>query len=208
MKKSWLGYALLAISAVVFILLWMTMGDPVGAILSLAVLALGGALLIAVLGYFVSNVPAWFRRLRGISWDDHLGQLEADGEAVRENYRASRALTIEDLNTSSLVHFIDIGGGKVLCLYGQQYFDFEPITDDPDVNQPRQFPTKSFSLLRHAKNGEVLSLFPGSAVFDPTVCDPIVKLEKLFDLGFELRDGEIVSGSSLDAIERALEDAR
>ena len=208
MKKSWLGYGLFATLAVAFVLLWVTLGDPVGAIVSLVVLVLGIGLLIAIVGYFFANAPAWLRRLRGVSWDDHLHQLEAEGKAVREEYRALGALTVEELNTSALVHFIDIGGDKILCLYGQQYFDFEPISDDPEVNQPRQFPTESFSLLRHAKSGEVLSLFPGSTVVEPIVGDPIVKSAKLFDMGFKLHDGEIVSGTNLAAIERAIEAAQ
>ncbi|MDH3614313.1 MAG: ABC transporter permease [Gammaproteobacteria bacterium] len=208
MKKKWLGYGLLAVIVVIYVLLWLAIGDPVGAFLSLIVLALGGGLILAILGYFSSNAPAWFRRLRGVSWDEHLRQLEANGEAVRDEYEAIRALTVEELNTSSLLHFVDVGGGKVLCLYGQQYFDFEPITDDPEVNQPRLFPTKKFSLLRHKKKGEVLSVFPGSDVFEPTVCHPITKPEKLFDLGFELKDGEIVSGLSLDVIERVMQAAK
>lgn len=208
MKKSLIGYGLLSVLIVVFGLLWMEIGDLVGAFLSFIVLVLGVGLLVAVIGYFVSNAPAWSRRFRGVSWENHLKLLETSGKAVREEYQATRALTAEALHTSSIIHFIDIGEGNILCLYGQQYFDFEPITDDPEINQPRQFPTKDFSLLRHVKKGDVLSLFPGSAVLEPTICGPISKPYKLFDLGLELRDGEIVTGSSLNAVERAIQGAR
>jgi hypothetical protein len=203
-KKSWLNYGLPGIVVLAFVLLWVAVEDPLGAFLSLVVLALGGGLVVAVFGYLVSNAPAWFRGLRGVSWDDYLKQLEANGEAVREEYYATGALTVEELNTSSLVHFVDIGGGRILCLYGQQHFDFEPIEDDPEVNQPRQFPTRDFALLRHVKRNEVLCLFPGSGVFEPIVCEPIAKPDHLFNLGFKLRDGEIVTGASLKAVERAL----
>ncbi|MDH3804438.1 MAG: hypothetical protein OEU90_03090, partial [Gammaproteobacteria bacterium] len=67
MKKKWLGYGLLAVIVVIYVLLWLAIGDPVGAFLSLIVLALGGGLILAILGYFSSNAPAWFRRLRGVS---------------------------------------------------------------------------------------------------------------------------------------------
>jgi hypothetical protein len=149
----------------------------------------------------------WYRRFRGIPWEDHLNQLEANGDAKRHEYQANHALTVQGLTTGRLMHFIDIGSGKILFLYGQQYFVFEPIDDDPGRNQSRQFPTRSFSLLRHAKKDGVLALFPGSVTFDPTVCDPIVNPKKLLDLGFQLRDGEILSGSSLDAVERVLKAA-
>lgn len=208
MKKSWFGYGLLVIFLVLLVWVWRATGDLVGTILSLVVLALGGGLIFVVLAYVFSNVSAWFRRLRGVSWGEHLKRLEANGEAVREEYEASQALTVEELNTSSLMHFVDLGGGKILCLIGQQYYEFEPINDDPEVSQPRQFPTENFSLLRHAKTGEVLSLFPGSEVIEPTICAPVVWPQKLYDLGFDLRDGEVVSGSSMDAVERIVRDAK
>ena len=55
MKKSWLGYGLFATLAVAFVLLWVTLGDPVGAIVSLVVLVLGIGLLIAIVGYFFGH---------------------------------------------------------------------------------------------------------------------------------------------------------
>jgi len=204
---NWLGYGLLAILIATFVLLWLALGDLTGAILSLIVLLLGGGLAVAVLGYLISNAPTWFRYLRGVSWDDYLQQLEKTGKALREEYEASRALTVEDHTTGRLMHFVDIGSGRILCLYGQEYYEFEPIDDDPDWNQSRQFPTETFSLLRRAKNDEVLALFPGSVVLEPTTCDPIVKPQKLIELGFQLIDGEIVSGSSLQAVERVLKTA-
>ena len=208
LKKSWLGYGLLATLIAVFALLWLATGDLAGAILSLIVLVLGGGLAVAVLGYLFSNAPAWIRRLRGVSWDDYLLQLEKTGKALREEYEASRALTVEELHTSSLLHFIDIGDGKILCLFGQQYYDFEPITDDPEVNQPRLFPTTTFSLVRHHKRDEVISLVPGADVFEPTVCEPIIRPEKLYELGIELRNGEVISGVAFDDIERAIRAAK
>ena len=207
MKKSWIRYGLLAVLAITFILLWITSGDLVRATTVLVILVLIGAFLVAILGDVISEVPLWYRRFRGIPWKDHLNQLEADGDAIRKEYKASRALTVEDFATGCLMHFIDIGSGRILCLYGQQYYEFEPIDDDPDVNQARQFPTETFSLLRHAKKDEVLALFPGSVVLEPTICDPIVKPKKLMSLGFQVTDGEIVSGSSLQDVERALKAA-
>jgi hypothetical protein len=206
-KKNWLGYGLLVLLIAIFVLLWLAMGDLTGAILSLIVLLLGGVLAVAVLSYLITNAPIWFSYLRGVSWDDYLQKLEKTGKALRENYEASRALTVADHTTGRLMHFIDIGGGRILCLYGQQYYEFEPIDDDPDLNQSRQFPTETFSLLRDVKKDEVLALFPGSVVLEPTTCDPIVKPKKLIELGFQLTDGEIVFGSSLEAVEHTLKTA-
>jgi hypothetical protein len=210
-KKSWILYGFPAVLVVAFAVLWIASGDfaratilLINLLLGIAILVLIGALTVAILGDVVSEVPLWFRRSRGIPWQDHLNQLEADGKAIRSEYEASGALTVEDYTTGRLMHFIDIGNGKILCLYGQQYYEFEPISDDPDLNQARLFPTETFSLLRHSRNDEVLALFPGSVVLETTNCDPIVEPKKLIELGFQLRDGEIVSGSSLKAVERVL----
>ena len=207
MKKSWIRYGLLAVLAVTFTVLWIASGDFVHAAIALIILVLIGAFLVAIAGDVITEVPLWYRRFRGIPWNDHLNRLEADGKAIRENYQAVRALTVEDFTTGSLLHFINIGGERILCLYGQQYYEFEPIDDDPDLNQARRFPTETFSLLRHAKKDEVIALLPGSVVLEPTICDPIVKPKKLVELGFQLKDGEIVSSWGLQAVERALQAA-
>ena len=202
--KSLLGYGLIAGFVVAFGALWLMTKDATGAFLSLLVLALAGALFSAVAAYFLSNVPRWLRRLRGVTWADHLEQLENVGEAEREHYETHRALTFEDLNTGCLVHLIDVGDDRLLCLYGQNYFDFEPTDDDPEINQPRRFPTKTFALLRRKKKGEVLAVFPGAAVVDPIICEPITSPVKLHDLGIKLGDGELVCAIPFHAVEHAM----
>lgn len=208
MKKSSIGYGFLVVLLVLFIWIWIATGEFVGAFLSLSVVVLIGGLVFAILAYFVSNVPHLIRFIRGVSPDDHLTKLEASGKAVREQYEATQALTVEVLNTGSIMHFIDVGQERILCLSGQYYFEFEPYDDDPELNQTRRFPTESFSLLRHRKTGDVLSLIPGSNVLEPTVCDPVAWPEKLVDLGFEIEDGEIVSGPNMDEIRQVLREAR
>jgi hypothetical protein len=124
---------------------------------------------------------------------------------VREQYRTSRALTFEDHTTSCLVHLIDVGDGRLLCLHGQDYYDFEPHDDEPDDPKPRRFPTSEFSLLRHTKKRSVLALLPGATVVEPTVCAPLVKQRKVLrELGLRLEDGELISGVSLETVQRAL----
>jgi hypothetical protein len=209
MKRKWLGYGSIAGLVVTFATLWVITRDLMGAFLGLIVLALAGALLVAIASYFIMNIPSWLRRLRGVTWSDHVAQLEKTGKARREHYQTYRALTFEDLSTSCLVHLIDVGNDSLLCLYGQHYFDFEPIDDDPELNQARKFPTRTFSLLRHRKKGEVLEVYPESAVVEPTVCEPIRSHRKLIDLGIRLGDGELIRGVSFDAVESAIRaDAR
>src|SRR5215207_2100564 len=199
-----LAYGVLGALVVAFALLWALMGDPVGAAWSLAVLSLLGALLAAIIGYLVAYAPDWIRRARGITWEQHLAQLESAGIAVREHYRTDRALTFEDLATGSLVHLLDVGDGRFLCLYGQDYYSLEPFDDEPDDVQPRRFPTSEFSLLRDAKTRDVLDLTPGANVVEPTLCEGIAKPNELYELGIRLKDGEVLAGLSFEIIEGAL----
>jgi len=202
--KRLLGYGLIAGFVVAFVVLWLMTRDVTGAFLSLIVLVLAGVLFSAVAAYFVTNVPHWLRRLRGVTRSDYLEQLENTGEAEREHYEIHRALTFEDLTSGCLVHLLDVGGGRLLCLHGQNYFDFEPIEDDPETNQPRSFPTKTFALLRHKKSGEVLAVLPGPTVVDPVICSPITSHTRLHNLGIKLRDGELINAAPFHAVEHAL----
>ena len=198
-----LGYFLLLGLIVAFAALRLLIGNWSGAFWSFAVLVLASALVLAIVAYFVSNIPSWWRTLRGISWEAHLEQLEQEGKALREYYQARRAVTFVDANTSCLVHLLDVGNRGLLCLYGQSYYDFEPIDDDPELNQPRKFPTKGFSLLRRKKSGEVLELFPGTDVLVPTFCGGVVGPDKFYDLGITFEDGRLISNVSFEAVEEA-----
>jgi len=189
----------------VFAAFWAYLGDPVGAFLSLLVVALASALAIAVIGYFLTNLSNWSRSIRGVRWEDHLEQLEKDGKAIRERCETTRCISIEDFSNSCLAHLIDVGNSRVLCLYGQSYFDFQPIDDDPDVNQPRLFPTKDFLLVRRKSNGEVLALIPGADVFEPVVSGSIAGIEQV--LSIRLRDGDIIQNHSFERLELACKNA-
>jgi hypothetical protein len=205
--RKLLGYAPLAIIALVFGVFWYLSGDLEGAskttFMLLVVLGLFAAVILLVVGILFS-IPSWLRTLRGGSYDDHMRDLEERGKARREHFSAARAMTAEDYTISGLAHFLDIGDGRILCLRGQQYYDFEPIEDDPEVNQDRQFPTRDFEVLFRVRNGEVLDLYPGSQVFEPKLFNPIVEPESIHELGIAFEDGEIVTGLSWEEIEKAL----
>src|SRR5262245_21846910 len=117
--KRWLRYGLIGAIPVTYGALWLALKDPIGALISLFALAIPAALLLALGVYLVPNLSLWTRRIRGVTPEAYLAQLESTGEATREHYQTHRALTAEDYSTSCLVHFIDIGEGKLLCLHGQ-----------------------------------------------------------------------------------------
>jgi hypothetical protein len=205
--RKLLGYAPLAIIVLVFVVFWYLSGDFEGAakttFMLLVVLGLFAAVILLV-GGILFSIPGWVRTLRGISYDDHTRDLEKRGKARREHFSATRAMTAEDCTISGLTHFLDIGDGRILCLRGQQYYDFEPIEDDPEVNQDRQFPTRDFEVVFRVRNGEVLDLYPGSQVFEPKLFNPVVEPESLYELGIAFEDGEIVTGLSWEEVEKAL----
>ena len=171
--------------------------------LLIVVLGLCAAVLVLTIG-ILWEIPGAYRAIRGISFEDHARDLESRGKARRDHFTATRALTAEDYTISGLTHFLDIGRGRILCLRGQNYYDFEPIEDDPEVNQDRQFPTRDFTVLFLKKNDSVLQLYPGSEVFEPECMEPIIEPRSLYDLGFKLEDGEIVTGIRFEELERAL----
>jgi hypothetical protein len=203
-KSPVIRYVSLAAIAAIFAGLWMQSGDLLTAFSLLIIVAIVLVLPIALVSYLSSNIPHWWRHLRGVDSARRLEQLEVLGRATRERYVIERALTLEDLRTSCLVHLLDVGGGRILCLYGQSYYDFEPIEDDPDVNQPRKFPTTQFSLLRGNSRRDVLAIFPGNTILEPIVCKPIRNSKQMETLGIELNDGAILSGHSFEEIEQSL----
>ena len=142
------------------------------------------------------------RSLKRQSVEDSLKELVEKGKATSEVYTVNAAMSFNDLNTGSMVHLLDIGDERILCLNGQYLYDYEPVDDDPESNQARRFPTRQFTLIRRVKGSEVLSLQPGAEVVEPQLLEH-PPMEKLYDLGFELTDGEIRAHVSFDQL-RAL----
>ena len=84
-------------------------------------------------------------------------------------------------------------------MYGQYLYEYTEIDDDPDLNQDRSFPTSEFSLIRKLKNNEVIKLEVGNKVIDELVFKD-VEVERLYDLGIKLEDGEIIRGIGFSKI--------
>ncbi len=197
---------LVAIGAAVIALavaLWIQLRDPLSVAVSLALLLLAAALLIAISAYLYSALRRSYRQRHGIGVDEDVARLEAAGQLLREHYQAHGALAFEELNTSALVYLLDIGDGRVLCLYGQHYFDYEPVRhEDEETDRPRRFPTHSFSLARHMRTREVIALLPGNTVFEPIACEAIAGPT----LGaVTLVDGAILDDSNIDEAAKLLD---
>ena len=141
----------------------------------------------------------FFRKLKGQSDDDYIDEQLNKKLALRERYIVSKALTFEDLSTGCLCHIIETEEGGSICLYGQYLYDYVGITDDPELNQPRMFPTSEFTLIRDKKNREILRVDIGDKVIEETIIES-PKIERLYDLGINLNDGELIKKIAFNKI--------
>jgi hypothetical protein len=126
------------------------------------------------------------------------------GRAERRTFRVSRALSFDDLRTSCMAHFLELNDGSVMCLYGQYLYDYEPIDDDPELNQPRLFPTSEFSAIRLLHDGALLDFEIGGDVVATKVIEEPEDYDVIANLGFNFEDGEVAEGVSFGQVEAAL----
>ncbi|MFH2043851.1 MAG: hypothetical protein ABIK92_01745 [Pseudomonadota bacterium] len=134
----------------------------------------------------------FIRKLKRQTDKEYMKELLDKGKAKKETYNVDSALYFDDLNTGCAVHLLDIGNNQILCLYGQYLYDFEPINDDPEINQPRKFPTKEFSQIKRLKDNYILELIPGNEVVEPKIIkEP--KIEEFYKLNPKLIDGKIIN---------------
>lgn len=201
-NRNWKSYTLIFITLVIFLFLWFITKDLGGAFIVFSVLFLGVVLLVAVFGYIFSNMPYWLRFFRGISYEDHIKSLIENGKAQVEEYKTHNAIVFEDMSTGCAAYLLDIGDRKILVLYGQDY-GFEPIYDDPEINQDRLFPTEYFSITREIKNERVLDAIPKGNVIKSIIIES-PQIENLADFDFNLEDGEVIENVDFDSILNAL----
>jgi len=145
-----------------------------------------------------------FRLLRGLpihaTVDEQLKKETAD----RETLEVNRAISFQDLNTGSQVHFLELDDNSILCLYGQYLFEFEPIDDDPEWNQARLFPTSRFVRTFDTRSQETLEIEPNGDVLDTDILPDATDFDRLYDLNIRLDDGERLKEVSLEEIKAAM----
>ena len=152
---------------------------------------------------FVLFDKGFLRRL--VTSDARIVQQELEkGRAEKTTHEVNRALSFEDRRTGRMAHFLELRDGSVMVLHGQYLYEYEPIDDDPEVNQPRRFPTAEFTVVRSLKNNELLDLNVGSTVIGTRFIQEPDDYRVIADLGFRFEDGEIVEGASFDELEAAL----
>jgi hypothetical protein len=115
----------------------------------------------------------------------------------------ARAFGVEDYEDEGICYFLELTDGSgVLVLIGQYLYAYEPIEDDPEMNQPRLFPCTAFTVRRHRTDGYVVDLVCGGDVLEPeTMASGDVKAAWLRD-GFDPEDGVVLTGVTFDELMR------
>jgi len=104
--------------------------------------------------------------------EQRITELEAVGLVERQLFLAQRAFAVREFEDEGLHYFIELIDGRVLFLSGQYLYDYEPISDDPEFNQPRLFPCTEFVVQRHKLARYVLQIQCAGAILEPEVVAP------------------------------------
>jgi hypothetical protein len=161
---------------------------------------------LALLMLGLCGLALWLFNARGIplglkSPEEHLRELETAGLLDVADFRATRAFRVEELEDEGLHYYIELVDGRILFLSGQYLYDFEPITGDPELNQPRTFPCSEFSVIRHKTERYVVDIRCRGEVMEPeAVAPPFGKAVRR--RGDVPADGEIIGGQSYDKLKQ------
>jgi hypothetical protein len=155
--------AFLIFFAVLFVLFEYFPATP-GAV-AIGVLVCGVALAIAVSARML-RLGKWstlgFRDPAAV-----IADLEAAGHLATTSYEATRAFHVQEFGDEGPTYFLDLTDGRILCLTGQYLYDYEPISDDPEQNQPRRFPCTAFTVRWHATKRYTIDILLGGQVLEP-----------------------------------------
>jgi len=126
--------------------------------------------------------------------EEQLQKLESAGLLEATGFRARRAFGVEEFEDEGLHYYIELEDRSVLFLSGQYLYDFEPIDDDPDWNQPRRFPCTDFTILRHKAERYVLDIQCRGEVLEPELAAPPFRKTTAH------ADGEVIRDTTYDAL--------
>ncbi|MAS41174.1 MAG: hypothetical protein CMK33_05595 [Porticoccaceae bacterium] len=134
---------------------------------------LSGLIFLALLfsSVIIFNRNPWGTLTRQ-SHAEHVKELDKKGLLVRETYTSNKAFSFEDYRTGCLAYILQLSDNRVLCVYGQDYYKYEPSADGEEPKTDRQFPCNKFILLRHKKRKEVVNLILEGKVFEPEIIQP------------------------------------
>lgn len=131
-----------------------------------------------------------------------IAELESNGQLLRQTFKATRAFGVCEFDDEGPHYFIELDDGRVLYLNGQYLDDYEPIDDDPELNQPRRFPCTEFEIFRHRTEGYVLEINCSGQVLEPeTIAEPVSQRELRTKIP---TDGQIIVSTTYDVLKSQL----
>lgn len=132
------------------------------ALIAERILGVVSLIIVVVFAYVMATVIRAPNYLR--SWSS-LADLEKEGMVTTTDYKASRAIKVEEFGDEGMYYLLDIGGGRTMCLSGQDLYEFESFEDEESGN--RRFPNTRFQIKRHMKHGYSLGMVPVGVPFEP-----------------------------------------
>lgn len=166
-------------------------------------LGLGLLLLLLTMVAVVLFNPWWANPLGRMTPEEHLRRLEDEGLLVSSEFRARRAFGVGEADDEGLHYFLELVDGRVLYLSGQYLYDYEPISDDPEGNQPRRFPCTEFTVRRHKTEGFVVDLVCKGRVLEPEFIAPPFTQRGRRSIGAP-EDGQVLSDRPYDLLKDLL----
>jgi hypothetical protein len=134
-----------------------------------------------------------------------LADLERRGLLVDTRFEATRAFGVESYDDEGPHYFLELADGSgVLSLVGDYLYDYEPIDDEPELNQSRRFPCTVFTVRRHRVDAYVVDVICDGAVIEPEVMAPGRAVKAWFRDDFVPEDGEVLTGTSFAELKRRL----
>lgn len=165
-------------------------------------LGIGLLLVLLSFGAVVLFNPWWANPFGWMKPEQVLRRLETEGLLVSTDYQARRAFGVEEPEDEGLHYFLELVDGRVLYLGGQYLYDYEPITDDPEVNQSRRFPCTEFTIRRHKAEGYVAEVVcRGTAIEPEFVARPTAR--NWSPVGDPL-DGQVLSDKPYDGLKEQI----
>ena len=146
--------------------------------------------LVFALAYFLFNlgVPKPWNPTAA----DIARRLDEQGLLVSEEFRAVRALEVDESEYEELSYFLELESGGVLFLSGHYLHDYDARTD-----RSRTFPSTEFTVRRHKEKGHVVDIVCGG-----TLLELELVATSLHDVGFSKvpENGEIIRDRTYDEV--------
>ena len=168
------------------------------------------AYLLLVPGYVVPMLLATvlfnkfpLARLRRLTTEEFVADLDAKGKLEREAHEVGRVLAFDDTGCSSRVYLVESLGKGTLVLHGQYLFSYEPSVvedlEEGEAPEPRTFPTRRFEVLRARGDADIVDFARSGAVIEPEeVPEPAIDLYR--ELTAWPSDGRLIVAPTFDAL--------